>query len=106
MEFQLLGAFEARQDGEPVLLGGRRQERLLLAILLLHAGQPVTIDRLADLLWDTEIPDAARGVIHTYIGRLRRSLARHAVGIRTAYGGYVLDAEAHDIDAREFTAAA
>jgi SARP family transcriptional regulator, regulator of embCAB operon len=102
MEFQLLGAFESRQDGEAVLLGGRRQERLLLAILLLHAGQPVTIDRLADLLWDSEIPEAARAAIHTYVGRLRRNLAGHGVEIETRRGGYAVAAEDHVIDAQEF----
>jgi hypothetical protein len=52
MEFRLLGPFEARHDGRPVEVGGRRQERCLLALLLLEAGRIVPIDRLVDLLWD------------------------------------------------------
>src|SRR5689334_4159468 len=46
MDFQLLGPFEARDSGRPVAVASRRQERLLLAVLLLEAGQIVSIDRL------------------------------------------------------------
>ena len=52
MEFRVLGAVEAAADGVPVDLGSRKQ-RLVLAVLLLEAGRPVSLDRLLDLLWPT-----------------------------------------------------
>src|SRR5262245_57046203 len=102
MNFQLLGVFEAHSDGQPVLVGLRRQERLLLSILLLHRGQLLSIDRLADLLWDHESPDTARGAIHTYIGRLRRALKPCGVHIVTRRGGYLIEAGEYHVDAHMF----
>ncbi|MDQ7904359.1 BTAD domain-containing putative transcriptional regulator [Phytohabitans sp. ZYX-F-186] len=100
MEFRLLGSFEAGPAGEPVVVG-RRQERLLLAILLLEAGHAVAIDRLADLLWDGEPPPSARGTLHTYVGRLRTALAPYGAGIVTRGSGYAV--EGAEVDAARFT---
>jgi DNA-binding SARP family transcriptional activator/predicted RNA-binding Zn ribbon-like protein len=101
MEFRLLGTFEAGPGGESVPLGRRRQERLLLAILLLDAGHAVAIERLTDLLWDGEPPASARGTLHTYVGRLRAALSPHGVAIATRGGGYAV--EGADVDAARFT---
>ena len=90
MEFRLLGQFEAIRDGKPVPVGRRRQERLLLAILLLEAGRTVTVDRLTDLLWDGAPPASARGTVHTYVGRLRAALSPHGVEITTKGRGYAV----------------
>ena len=102
MDFQLLGPFEARAAGRPIAVGTRRQERLLLATLLLEAGHIVPIDRLIDLLWYGEPPRSARGAIHTYVGRLRTTLAPHDVVIATRGDGYLVEAAGHTIDAVEF----
>ncbi|GAA4717330.1 BTAD domain-containing putative transcriptional regulator [Phytohabitans rumicis] len=106
MEFRLLGPFEARHGGRTVEVGGRRQERCLLALLLLEAGRIVPIDRLVDLLWDGDPPDAARAVVHTYVGRLRTALRPYGATIATRGGGYLIEAGGHAVDAAEFTAAA
>jgi DNA-binding SARP family transcriptional activator/predicted RNA-binding Zn ribbon-like protein len=103
MEFKLLGPFEVRHDGQLVQLGGRRQERCLLAILLLEAGRIVPIDRLVDLLWDGDAPDSARAVVHTYVGRLRTALDPYDVAIRTKRGGYLVEADGHTVDVDQFT---
>jgi SARP family transcriptional regulator, regulator of embCAB operon len=103
MEFQLLGSFEACVGGRPVLVGIRRQERLLLAILVLEAGRVVSIARLADLLWDGTAPPTARSTLHTYVGRLRRTLSPHSVRILTRGEGYLFDEADHVIDAGRFT---
>jgi SARP family transcriptional regulator, regulator of embCAB operon len=102
MEFRLLGPFEARHDGQPVEVGRRRQERCLLAILLLEAGHLVPTDRLIDLLWNGDPPDSARGAVHTYIGRLRSSLGPHGVAIVTRGDGYLIEAGQHGVDVEEF----
>ncbi|RKR86447.1 DNA-binding SARP family transcriptional activator [Micromonospora pisi] len=102
MEFRLLGPFEARQDGHVVEVGSRRQERCVLALLLLDVGRLVTTDRLIELLWNGHPPGSSRGAIHTYIGRLRASLVPYGVRISTRGDGYVLEGEGHRVDVEEF----
>ncbi|WP_166029383.1 AfsR/SARP family transcriptional regulator [Streptomyces chilikensis] len=102
MEFRLLGPFEARHDGRPVVVGGRRQERFLLAVLLLHADQAVPAERLMDLMWGTS-SGSPRATLHTYVGRLRASLAPFGVRILTRHSGYLVEGDGHTVDAREFT---
>jgi SARP family transcriptional regulator, regulator of embCAB operon len=103
MEFRLLGPFEALHDGVRVEVGSRRQERCLLAILLLHAGKRVSIDRVVELLWDGVPPRSARGVVHTYIGRLRASLGPYRLAITTRGDGYLVEAGTHTTDVARFT---
>ncbi|MGN9810511.1 BTAD domain-containing putative transcriptional regulator [Micromonospora sp. BQ11] len=102
MEFRLLGPFEARHDGHPIELGSRRQERCLLGVLLLEAGRLVSTDRLIDLLWNDRPPASARSVVHTYVGRLRGSLAPYAVEITTRGDGYLVEVHGHRVDVAEF----
>jgi DNA-binding SARP family transcriptional activator/predicted RNA-binding Zn ribbon-like protein len=103
MDFRLLGPFEAHHDGVRVEVGSRRQERCLLAILLLHADRLVPIDRLIDLLWDGAPPRAARGVVHTYIGRLRATLGAYQLAITTRGDGYLVESGTHTTDVARFT---
>ena len=50
VRFRMLGPLEVLDDdGRPLALGGAKQ-RALLAVLLLHAGQAVSADRLIDEL--------------------------------------------------------
>ena len=58
MDFRLLGALEVSAQGTVAELGPPKQ-RALLAILLLHAGEIVPIDRLTDLLWGEDPPRTA-----------------------------------------------
>ncbi|MFF5969061.1 BTAD domain-containing putative transcriptional regulator [Streptomyces collinus] len=103
MDFQLLGPFAARHEGRPVLLGSRRQERCLLAVLLLHAGHSVPTGRLIDLLWEDAPPASARATVHTYVGRLRAALRPYGVSVETRHDGYAVERGPHRIDAQEFT---
>ena len=50
MEVRLFGELEAVQDGIAVPVRGTKQ-RALLALLALHCGEPVSADRLIDVLW-------------------------------------------------------
>lgn len=102
MDFLLLGPFETRHDGERVTLAARRQERCLLAILLLEAGKLVPVDRLIELLWAGVAPRSARSVVHTYIGRLRAALGPYGLTIATRGDGYLVEAETHTIDVAQF----
>jgi DNA-binding SARP family transcriptional activator/predicted RNA-binding Zn ribbon-like protein len=103
MEFRLLGPFEAYHDGVRVEVGSRRHERCLLAILLLEAGKLVPIDRLIELLWAGTPPRAPRGVVHTYIGRLRAMVGRYGLTITTRGDGYLVAPGTHTTDVARFT---
>ena len=103
MDFRILGALEVSAGAAVAELGPPKQ-RALLAILLLHAGQIVPIDRLIDLLWGENPPRTAGHSIQIYISDLRKSIealeGRRILATRPP--GYQLDADPASIDAREF----
>ena len=43
MDFRILGHLEVSNEGQPVRLAGSKQ-RALLAMLLLHANEPVSVE--------------------------------------------------------------
>jgi DNA-binding SARP family transcriptional activator len=77
MEFRILGPLEVLQEGRAVALGGSRQ-RALLAVLLLHANETLTTDRLIDELWGEHAPPTAAKAVHVHVSRLRKALAAGA----------------------------
>src|SRR5262249_35851621 len=94
---RLLGPVEVTCAGKIVALGGAKP-RTLLAALLLDNGQVVPTARLVDVMWGDEPPDTAKAVVQTYVAGLRRRFpARpHLIGARPP--GYVLNADAHEVD--------
>jgi DNA-binding SARP family transcriptional activator/predicted RNA-binding Zn ribbon-like protein len=100
MDFGLLGEFRASHDGQPVAVG-RRHERLTLALLLLAGGEVVTTTRLLAAIWP-DPPAAARGTLHTYIGRLRRTLRPFGVQIVRSGDGYLVETAGHSTDVGRF----
>ena len=103
MEFRVLGSLAAAAEGVEADLGPPKQ-RALLAILLLHPGQIVPVDRLISLLWGEGAPRTALHSVEIYVSGLRRAL--EALGasdvILTRPPGYLLDAERASIDAWRF----
>ena len=91
--YRLLGPLEVTVDGTAVDLGGLKQ-RALLAILLLHANQPVRRDVLVDRLWGEHPPAGAEHALNVYIWRLRKALqaASETQGVVTQQGAYLLRA--------------
>jgi DNA-binding SARP family transcriptional activator len=82
VQFRILGPLEVLHDhGRPLVLGGAKQ-RALLAVLLLHAGQVVSADRLIDELWGEDPPQTARSVLQVYVANLRRILEPARTGGR------------------------
>ena len=73
MEFRILGPLEVVADGRVVALDAAKP-RALLAILLLHAGEPVSRDRLIEDLWAGRPPATAAKVLQTYVSQLRKAL--------------------------------
>jgi DNA-binding SARP family transcriptional activator len=99
IEFRILGPLEVEHEGRLVPLGGSRQ-RAVLAILLLHRGEVVSVDRLVDELWGERPPDTATKTVQVYVSRLRKELGQDVV--LTRGGGYVLDIEPGQLDAERF----
>ena len=70
MNVSVLGPLEASVDGRPVALGAGKP-RALLAILALHAGEPVSTERLIDGLWGERPPASAANSVQVYVSKLR-----------------------------------
>ena len=71
--FDVLGPLRVWRAGTE-LRPGPRAQRVLLAVLLVHAGQPVPVTDLVDALWGEQPPSSAVNLIHGYVGKLRRLL--------------------------------
>jgi LuxR family maltose regulon positive regulatory protein len=99
MEVRLFGELEAVASGVPVPVRGAKQ-RALLALLALQRGQPVSADRLIDVLWgDGEAANPANA-LQAQIGQLRRTLGPAA--ILTTEAGYALTAGPDEVDVVRF----
>src|SRR5215469_3276530 len=104
MRFALLGPLlVADGSGQPVAVGGPRL-RVLLAALLLRAGNPVPVGELAEMVWDGSPPPRAVTTLRSYIRRLRRALGDDAARIVAAGPGYLIRAERPELDVLEFEA--
>src|SRR5438045_9031089 len=87
VEFRILGPLEVLEDGNPVALGTLK-ERLVLGVLLMHANEFVSRERLIDELWGVSPPATASKAVNGYIPKLRTTLTRDGHGpISTADGG-------------------
>lgn len=105
MEFRVLGDLEVRHQGEAIPLGAH-QQRAVLAMLVLHAGEVVSGDRLMDELWGDEPPARAAKTVQVYVSRLRKALTgaggTRADPIVTRDHGYVLRVDPAQVDLRVF----
>ena len=73
MDFRILGPLEVADHGrEPAIAAGK--QRALLTILLLHANEVVSSDRLIEELWGERPPASAAKSLQVHVSRLRRAL--------------------------------
>ncbi len=107
MEFGILGLLEVRDPHRRIEVSSPK-ERLLLAMLVVHANKVVSTDRLIEVLWGAGPPATAANTVQTYVSHLRRALepqrtprARDGV-LRTRGPGYLLDVAPETIDAVRF----
>jgi DNA-binding SARP family transcriptional activator/WD40 repeat protein len=118
MDYRILGPLEVMDRDRPLVLGGEKQ-RALLAVLLLHAGEAVSADRLIDDLWGERAPPGAPKTLHAHISRLRKALDASGASVPDADGersaassgvlrtrghGYVLRVEPGELDLDRFQA--
>lgn len=111
MDYRILGPLEVAGDGGALPLGGERQ-RALLGLLLIHANEVVSVDRIIDSLWPEAPPETAGNVIQVYVSRLRKVLdPERPTGVDstvllTRRPGYLLRVADRDLDAARFERAA
>ena len=101
MRFRVLGPLEVWDGERRVPLGGP-QQHAVLAVLLVHAGEVVSVDRLAGQLWNGDSPPTARALIQGCVAGLRRTLRTGNTELITQSPGYVLRPAAGTVDAARF----
>ncbi|MFE3939315.1 BTAD domain-containing putative transcriptional regulator, partial [Streptomyces goshikiensis] len=104
MNFLLLGPLSVRLNAREVHVSAPRQ-RVVMAALLLNANRVISVDRIAEYVWDGAPPPSAAATIRTYVMRLRQSLGEQASArILTRAPGYLLELDEHESDLGQFTA--
>jgi DNA-binding SARP family transcriptional activator len=100
LEFRLLGPLEVGRADGPVPVRGPKQ-RALLALLLLHANEAVSRERLIDQLWGEHPPATAPKALQVYVSQLRKLLEPERL-LETTSNGYVLRLEPGRLDLDRF----
>jgi DNA-binding SARP family transcriptional activator/Flp pilus assembly protein TadD len=105
MEFRVLGPLEVRH-GDQVIDLTAPKHRVLLAVLLLHANQAVSVDRLIDYLWGDKAPATAATLVKLYVSQVRKLLRSIDDGagevLLTRSGGYLLRLGPDQLDLQVF----
>ncbi len=99
MQFSVLGPLQVWALGQPVAIGGPKQQ-VLLALLLARAGGVVSVPQIVDTLWPRRPPQTVSAQIHSRISSLRHILG--AQTIETFPSGYSLTSSPGSIDAKVF----
>ena len=103
MEFGVLGPLEVTAGGRSLGLAGART-RAVLALLLVHANQVVSCDRLIEELWPGQPADKATDSLQVRLSELRKALrsAGEAGRLATRPPGYLLRVAPAELDALRF----
>jgi DNA-binding SARP family transcriptional activator/ABC-type branched-subunit amino acid transport system substrate-binding protein len=102
LDFRILGPFDVLDGGRQLRLGGAKQ-RSVLAILVLHARETVSSDRLVEELWGDDPPADALTALQQHVSRLRKALEPHTVLVTRA-PGYSLEIDPAQLDLERFRA--
>lgn len=104
MTVHVLGPVEITKHGAPVPLR-RLKQRLLVALLASRANQLVPLSRIIDVLWEHDVPKAARNQVHVHVAAVRRALTASdgdPAAVETCPTGYILHAPPADVDLVRF----
>ncbi|MGI5148318.1 BTAD domain-containing putative transcriptional regulator [Plantactinospora sp. CA-294935] len=109
LRIDVLGPLRIRHGDRPVDVGPLKHQ-LLLGLLAVQPDQPVPISDIVDVLWDRP-PRSCRGLIQTYLTRVRRLVGATYAGPATPVivrdrHGYRLALPADRVDAGRFRALA
>jgi DNA-binding SARP family transcriptional activator len=97
VDFRILGPLGVSREGRPLDLGGHRQ-KVLVCLLLLHANEVVSAERIIDALWGEAPPATARKALQVQVSRLRRILG--AGVLETRAPGYFIRVQEGELDAQ------
>jgi DNA-binding SARP family transcriptional activator len=100
VEFGVLGPLKVIDGDRPIPIPSAKL-RILLAALLLRAGELVTLDELAEALWGDALPADPRRVVQTYVTRLRKLLGG-TEPIQSRPEGYAIAVAPDEVDVRRF----
>ncbi|NBM14642.1 tetratricopeptide repeat protein [Streptomyces sp. GC420] len=82
---------------------GPARQRSVLAALLVDVNRAVGTAELVDRVWGDSSPQRARATLHSYLSRLRQTLAvAKDVSIARRSGGYALLVDRHAVDMHRF----
>jgi predicted ATPase/DNA-binding SARP family transcriptional activator len=106
VDFGILGPLEVLDEDRAVALAGDRQ-RALLGLLLIHANETISTERLVDELWGDSAPAGATKTVQVRVSRLRKALGDGVDTGRpellvTRQHGYELQIDPERLDARRF----
>jgi DNA-binding SARP family transcriptional activator/class 3 adenylate cyclase len=107
IDVRLLGPIEVTIDGRELPLRASKV-RQLLSLLVLHRDEVMSVDRLADELWEGNPPESATAALRVHISRLRKLLSSAGQEglLVTRPTGYQLDVPDDAIDVVRFEARA
>jgi DNA-binding SARP family transcriptional activator len=93
-----LGGFEVRIDGKSLPSRGKSKHRQLdlLKLVAAHAPAPMSLARVAEILWPDSEGDAARHALETTLSRLRATFGRDV--FRIEHGVLSLDSKVCWVD--------
>jgi DNA-binding SARP family transcriptional activator/streptogramin lyase len=102
VEFRILGPLQVLHEGRELALGPAK-EQTILAVLLLHANETVSRERLVDELWGDSPPATAIKAVNVYISQLRKALVQNGADpIVTRAPGYAIRVDRDLLDAARF----
>jgi DNA-binding SARP family transcriptional activator len=99
LEFRILGPLEIADESGSIALSGQKQ-RALLGLLLIHAGEVLSTDRIVDELWGEQPPRTAMTSLQNFVSQLRKVLPPDVVVTKPP--GYLIRIEPDQLDLRRF----
>ncbi len=100
MRVGILGPLEVRDDAGTLLPVGGTRLRALLIRLAIADGRAISVERLAEELWDGQRPADAANAVQALVSRLRGAVGRDTVEFGPA--GYRLVVDQDALDAHVF----
>jgi tetratricopeptide (TPR) repeat protein len=104
IRFEVLGPIRARIGDSEITISAKR-DRIMLAMLLLHAPDPVPLSRLVEAIWGDQPPNKSRNQVQGCVSRWRKQFADAGVQrqmIVNDQAGYRIPIESQDLDLLEF----
>ncbi|MFJ8436982.1 BTAD domain-containing putative transcriptional regulator [Kitasatospora sp. NPDC094019] len=108
MDIRLLGEVEVRSAGRPLGVG-TPQQQVVLAVLVVNARRPVSMEALVDRVWGHEPPAGPRTALYAHLSRIRGLLRQTtapgggaAARVERRHAGYVLEIDPELVDLHRF----